>query len=109
MINWMDEYVFVNDEFDVAVCTSCQFGIWGDVAHHFADNHKETWKDHRQELRRHIKRMTLMKKEDAFVNYLEAYQVREPVPCITVLEAWARDEGECLGLSINEVTMSQHC
>jgi hypothetical protein len=82
----MDKYVVVNEEFRLAVCTTCESGIWGNVSRHFADNHKDTWKGSRKELKQHIKLMQLAKKEDGFMNYHDPYEVREAVAGINVHE-----------------------
>jgi hypothetical protein len=109
MTSVIDKYVVFNDEFHVAVCTTCQSGIAGDVCRHFARNHKETWKQHSKQLKARVKEWKLAKEEDVRAAYPDAFEVRDPVPRITVHNGWCCDEEECLELSTDDVTMSQHC
>jgi hypothetical protein len=83
--------------------------VAGNVVRHFAENHKETWKLHRKELKAHIMAMSLARKEDVLAIYPEPYDVREPVAGIAVLDGWSCDQDGCLHISTDDVTLSQHC
>lgn len=107
--NTMDQYLVYNTEFQVAICTSCEYAVCGDVARHFKDNHKETWKAYRKELKAHVKAMALATRSQVLNAYPEAYEARGPVPGIAVQDGWVCMEDECSHLSINDSTMSQHC
>jgi Orsellinic acid/F9775 biosynthesis cluster protein D len=105
----MDEHLFFNHEFAIAICTACQSGVEGDVARHFARNHKETWSTHRKELREHIMEMNLSKKEDILNMYPEPDIVRGVLPGIAVEEGWRCKGIDCTHLSMNEKNMRRHC
>jgi hypothetical protein len=55
----MDNIVFLNDEFQLAVCKACKSAVWGNVRRHFSDQYKETWRSHKKELKAHIAKMAL--------------------------------------------------
>jgi hypothetical protein len=104
----MDTLVFVNQEFKTAICVACECGISGDVFRHFADNHKETWKAHRKEIKAHVKTFELETREEVFAKYPPADEIREIVPGIAIHEGLACDKDECLYLTVNEEAMCQH-
>jgi Orsellinic acid/F9775 biosynthesis cluster protein D len=100
--NPMDNLVFVSEEFHVAVCKACESGVWGDVKRHFADHHKETWKKHQKELKSHIGGRDFADREYVLANSLEAWETREAVHGIAVLDGWCCEVENCSYLSISE-------
>jgi Orsellinic acid/F9775 biosynthesis cluster protein D len=106
----MDNIVFVNEEFQLAVCKACQSGVHGDVARHFADHHKDTWKQHRTELKAHIRSMTLADRQTVLANSPPAWETREPIRSIAVLNGFCCEAVEdCSVLSISKKEIRRHC
>ena len=105
----MEKYASFNEEFQVAVCHTCQSGVAGNVLRHFSEKHKETWKLYRKELKAHISLMSLAKKEDVLGMYPEPFHVHKPVAGIAVFQGWKCDYDQCLHFSTDDVTLSQHC
>lgn len=104
----MDKLVFVNEEFQVAVCTACMSGVWGDVLRHFADHHKETWKKCKKQLKEHVRGMKLASRDDVLATTTEAHEVREPVMRIALHDGWSCEEDGCLFLSTSKDAMRNH-
>jgi hypothetical protein len=92
--------VFVNAEFQVAVCRACESEVWGEVSRHFADHHKETSKKHRKEFKAHISRMKLADRQDRVANLGRKGANSE---------YWCCDVEECSHLSISAKAIRQHC
>jgi hypothetical protein len=106
----MDNIVFVNDEFQLAVCKACELGVWGDVARHFADHHKEVLKQHRKELKAHIRTMNLADRETVLASSPPRWEAREAIPGIAVIDGWCCNAVEnCSHLSISKEAIHQHC
>jgi Orsellinic acid/F9775 biosynthesis cluster protein D len=106
----MDNIVFVNKEFQLAVCKACESEVWGDIARHFADHHKATWKQHRKELKAHIRTMNLADRETVLANSPPPSKAREAIPGIAVLNGLCCEAVEdCSLLSISKKAMRRHC
>jgi hypothetical protein len=106
----MDNIVFVNKEFQLAVCIACRSGVWGDVTRHFVDHHKETWKQHRKELKAHIKNMSLADRQTVLANSPPPWESREAIPGVAVLDGFSCEaEEDCSFLSISKKEIRRHC
>jgi hypothetical protein len=106
----MDDYVLFNKEFKLAICRVCETGVWGDVLRHFSNRHKETWRSHKKELKAHITSFKLTTGGDMMTDcYPTAYEIREPIWGIAVLDGWSCTADGCAHLSVSETCIRQHC
>ena len=101
----MHRYIKYEEEFRVAICVSCRIAVPSTfILRHFSEKHKDVWKLHRAELKKHIGGMKLSTMEQ--VKSVEGS--REPIPGLEVTEGWICGEDDCSFCTVSEKYMKAH-
>jgi hypothetical protein len=102
----MEQYIRYDMEYQLAICVACKSGLpSGNVLRHMSEEHKETWKVHRVELKEYIARLRLLPP-----NRLERpTNICEAVEGIAVKDGWICGWQGCTVAGVSRDWIVKHC
>jgi hypothetical protein len=102
----MERYLRYDAQYELAVCVACESGLPSTrVLRHMREDHNETWKAHREELKIYVGGMTLVP-----TNALQSpVGVCEAVEGIAVKDGWICGWEGCTVAGVSRDWVVKHC
>jgi hypothetical protein len=102
----MERYLRYNAEYELAICVACESGLPSTgVLRHMSEEHKETWRAHRKELKTYVDGLTLV----------PPHELEFPTGVCEVVEGIASKDGwicgwqGCMVAGANRDWVVKHC
>src|SRR5580698_5725241 len=102
----MERYIRYDAEYELSICVTCESGLPSTrVLRHMSEDHKETWRAHRKELKTYVDGLTLVPPHE-----LEfPTGVGEVVEGIASKDSWICGWQGCMVAGVSRDWVVKHC